>query len=102
MEIYVPYTESSWSGFLAADLVQITSSPQFCQIRASIALITQSNNFFIDGAGWQGILGLGYRPIARVGLVPVCVDFMSCNVAGWLLGLKSCWLQWQLFANQLL
>ena len=38
-------------------------------VMANIAGITHSEEFFINGSNWQGILGLGYAEIARVGIL---------------------------------
>ena len=35
------------------------------RIRANLACIETSKNFFINGSKWHGILGLGYPVIAR-------------------------------------
>ena len=63
----MPYTQGKWAGFLAQDTVAMpgldTTIPD-----ATIACITESQNFFINGSHWEGILGLGYAEIARVGI----------------------------------
>ncbi|XP_063439902.1 beta-secretase 1-like [Mytilus trossulus] len=62
-QIYVPYTQGNWKGVLATDLVK----PKSLNVssRSNIAFITESNNFFINGSNWQGILGLAYAEISR-------------------------------------
>ncbi|XP_048756417.2 beta-secretase 1-like [Ostrea edulis] len=62
--VYVPYTQGNWKGMLGTDLVTLTSLPNVT-VTASIAFITESKQFFINGSNWQGILGLAYRSIAR-------------------------------------
>ncbi|XP_061183759.1 beta-secretase 1-like [Saccostrea echinata] len=62
--VYVPYTQGNWRGTLGSDLVTLTSLPNVT-VRANIAFITESKQFFINGSNWQGILGLAYRSIAR-------------------------------------
>ena len=64
--VYVPYTQGNWKGTLGSDVVTLTSLPNVT-VTASIAFITESKQFFINGSNWQGILGLAYRSIARVG-----------------------------------
>ena len=63
--VEVPYTEGKWSGVLGNDVVSITSLPNVT-VHANIACITESEQFYINGSSWQGILGLGYANIARV------------------------------------
>ena len=64
--VYVPYTQGNWKGTLGSDVVTLTSLPNVT-VTARIAFITESKQFFINGSNWQGILGLAYRSIARVG-----------------------------------
>ncbi|XP_055867846.1 beta-secretase 1-like [Biomphalaria glabrata] len=63
-QVYVPYTEGEWTGDLGTDIVSLTHSPNI-SARVNIACITKSKNFFIPEAEWQGILGLGYKGLAR-------------------------------------
>ena len=67
--VEVPYTEGKWSGVLGNDVVSITSLPNVT-VHANIACITESEQFYINGSNWQGILGLGYANIARVRIIP--------------------------------
>lgn len=64
--MYVPYTQGRWEGELGTDLVSVPHGPN-ATLRANIAAITQSDRFFINGSNWEGILGLAYADIARVG-----------------------------------
>lgn len=63
-EVYVPYTQGNWRGILATDRVALSSMPN-SSVRAHIAFILQSSDFFINGSNWQGILGMGYAAIAQ-------------------------------------
>jgi hypothetical protein len=65
-EVYVPYTEGSWKGILANDIIHLQGVSNEISFPAVVALVTESSGFFINGSGWQGILGLAYRSIARV------------------------------------
>lgn len=65
-EVYVPYTQGDWKGPLGQDKVSISSLPSVA-VNAYFACITESSLFFINGSKWQGILGLAYAEIARVG-----------------------------------
>ncbi|XP_078671843.1 beta-secretase 1-like [Branchiostoma floridae x Branchiostoma belcheri] len=62
--VYVPYTQGNWKGSLGTDEVSLPSGPNVT-VRANIASITSSSNFFINGSNWEGILGLAYSEIAR-------------------------------------
>ncbi len=64
--VSVPYTQGSWSGYLGRDTVAFSVS---LSVTANIACITQSDNFFINGSHWHGILGLGFAAIARVSVL---------------------------------
>ena len=77
----VPYTEGKWSGVLGNDVVSITSLPNVT-VHANIACITESEQFYINGSKWQGILGLGYANIARV-------RFKSSQGSSWALTVGS-------------
>ncbi|XP_013416210.1 beta-secretase 1 [Lingula anatina] len=63
-EVYVPYTQGHWRGPLGNDIIKFPSMPNITA-RANLALITNSNKFFINDSNWQGILGLAYADIAR-------------------------------------
>ncbi|XP_072166292.1 beta-secretase-like [Diadema setosum] len=63
-EVKVPYTQGEWSGDLGRDVVQIPSVNETL-VTANIAAITQSEEFFLNGSHWQGILGLAFADIAR-------------------------------------
>ncbi|KAH9508728.1 Beta-site APP-cleaving enzyme [Bulinus truncatus] len=63
-EVYVPYTEGEWKGVLGTEIVSVSSAPNI-SARVNLACITESKNFFIPEAEWQGILGLGYKALAR-------------------------------------
>ncbi|KAK3706569.1 hypothetical protein RRG08_055009 [Elysia crispata] len=62
--IHVPYTEGEWNGQLGSDVVQIATAPNF-SATAYVSCITQSKDFYVQGADWQGILGLAYKALSR-------------------------------------
>ncbi|CAG5117964.1 unnamed protein product [Candidula unifasciata] len=64
VEIYVPYTEGEWRGFLGTDIVTLPSALNL-SATVNIACITESKSFFISDAQWQGILGLAYTELSR-------------------------------------
>ena len=35
-------------------------------VNVNVALIKSSENFFINGSNWEGILGLGYTHLSKV------------------------------------
>lgn len=63
--VEVPYTQGKWKGILGSDMVTLNGASNIT-VRANLACITESSNFFINGSNWQGILGLAYADIARV------------------------------------
>ena len=64
-EVRVPYTQGEWDGDLGTDIVTIPSLPKL-NCTANIAGITRSENFYVNGSHWQGILGMAYDVVARV------------------------------------
>ncbi|XP_054760165.2 beta-secretase-like [Lytechinus pictus] len=62
--VKVPYTQGEWSGDLGRDIVRIASLANH-SFQANVAGITESQQFFLNGSSWQGILGLAYARIAR-------------------------------------
>ena len=67
------YTQGHWSGILGRDLVTI---PVLLEqpVNVNIACIQQSQQFFINGSHWQGILGLAYPAIAKVSLYSLLLN----------------------------
>ena len=66
--VSVSYTGGRWSGRLATSIISAFASngSRLEPIEASIALIESSEEFFIKGAKWQGIMGLAYAKLAKV------------------------------------
>lgn len=62
--VWVSYTEGEWSGTLASAVISIAGSEQATE--AHVALIKSSENFFIRGAQWEGIMGMAYSALAKV------------------------------------
>lgn len=65
--VAVRYTQGNWEGELGIDRVSIPDGPNGTFI-INIALILSSDGFFLPGINWQGILGLAYPMLARVGV----------------------------------
>lgn len=63
--VAVPYTQGNWQGELGSDLIRFIDAPN-ATIRVNIATIESSENFFINGSNWEGILGLGYAHLSKV------------------------------------
>ncbi|XP_037071772.1 beta-secretase 1-like [Pollicipes pollicipes] len=63
VSVDVPYSQGSWRGCLVSDVVRLpeTNAPT---VRCDVALIKHSQNFYINGSEWQGIVGLAFKPIA--------------------------------------
>lgn len=58
-----PYTQGEWIGYFGKEMVSL---PPLAAIETTMGFITQSENFFVMGANWQGIMGLAYAELARV------------------------------------
>lgn len=59
------YTQGSWTGFVGEDLVTIPRAFN-SSFLANVATIFESENFFLPGIKWNGILGLAYATLAKV------------------------------------
>ncbi|KAM3965006.1 beta-secretase 1 [Aphomia sociella] len=66
-EIQAKYSQGMWLGHLASDFIQFPSLPNLPEVRTDMALITKSHKFFMNGSGWQGLLGLAYLPVGAWG-----------------------------------
>ncbi|KAJ2950996.1 hypothetical protein O0L34_g5372 [Tuta absoluta] len=66
-EVQAKYSQGMWVGRLVSDLVQFPSVQNVPEVRSDIALITKSHKFFMNGSGWQGLLGLAYLPVGAWG-----------------------------------
>ncbi|XP_043557300.1 beta-secretase 2 [Chiloscyllium plagiosum] len=62
--VLVRYTQGSWEGELGTDVVAIPKGPNGT-VTINIATILQSEDFFLPGINWQGILGLAYSMLAK-------------------------------------
>ncbi|XP_048458961.1 beta-secretase 2-like, partial [Rhincodon typus] len=62
--VSVRYTQGSWEGELGIDVITIPKGPNGT-ITTNIATILQSEDFFLPGINWQGILGLAYSTLAK-------------------------------------
>ena len=70
-DVSISYTGGQWSGTLARDIVSIDASQEGAHstshsAKAYITLIKSSDDFFINDAAWEGILGLAYSSLAKV------------------------------------
>ncbi|XP_026733512.1 beta-secretase 1-like [Trichoplusia ni] len=65
--VQAEYSQGMWSGRLVSDFIKFPSLQSIPEVRSDIALITQSHKFFMNGSGWQGLLGLAYLPVGAWG-----------------------------------
>ncbi|KAF7251049.1 Beta-secretase 2 [Varanus komodoensis] len=63
-EVTVKYTQGSWTGTLGTDVITMPKGING-SYTINIATIFQSEQFFLKGIKWQGILGLAYDSLAR-------------------------------------
>ncbi|XP_047575731.1 beta-secretase 2 isoform X2 [Lutra lutra] len=64
-DVTVKYTQGSWTGFVGEDVVTIPKGFN-SSFLVNIATIFESENFFLPGIKWNGILGLAYAALAKV------------------------------------
>lgn len=63
--VAVPYTQGNWEGKLGSDVLRFVEGPN-ATVRVNVAAILSSENFYINGSMWEGILGLGYARLSKV------------------------------------
>ncbi|XP_036205237.1 beta-secretase 2 isoform X2 [Myotis myotis] len=63
-DVTVKYTQGSWTGSVGEDVVTITKGFN-TSFLVNIATIFESENFFLPGVQWNGILGLAYAALAK-------------------------------------
>ncbi|KAG6447734.1 hypothetical protein O3G_MSEX005129 [Manduca sexta] len=66
-EVHATYSQGMWVGRLVSDFINFPSLTTIPEVRSDIALITKSHKFFMNGSGWQGLLGLAYLPVGATG-----------------------------------
>uniref|UniRef100_A0A8B9SCE2 Beta-secretase 2 n=1 Tax=Apteryx owenii TaxID=8824 RepID=A0A8B9SCE2_APTOW len=59
IDVTVKYTQGSWTGMLGTDVITIPKGING-SYTINIATILESENFFLPGVKWHGILGLAY------------------------------------------
>ncbi|XP_058517590.1 beta-secretase 2 [Ochotona princeps] len=64
IDVTVRYTQGSWTGSLGEDLVSIPKGFN-TSLLVNVATIFESENFFLPGIKWNGILGLAYATLAK-------------------------------------
>lgn len=64
-DVSVIYTQGSWAGRLGSDIVRFVDGPN-ASARVEVASILTSEQFFINGSMWEGILGLAYARLSKV------------------------------------
>lgn len=64
-DVTVKYTQGSWTGAVGEDVVAIPRAFNHSFL-VNVATIFQSENFFLPGVQWNGILGLAYATLAKV------------------------------------
>ncbi|XP_069744956.1 beta-secretase 2 [Narcine bancroftii] len=64
LEVSVRYTQGSWVGKLGMDYIAIPKGFN-ATVPINIATILQSEDFFLPGIKWQGILGMAYKKLAK-------------------------------------
>ncbi|XP_023571689.1 beta-secretase 2 isoform X3 [Octodon degus] len=64
VDVTVKYTQGSWTGFVGEDVVTIPKAFN-SSFLVNVATIFESENFFLPGIKWNGILGLAYATLAK-------------------------------------
>ncbi|XP_051498396.1 beta-secretase 2 isoform X3 [Apus apus] len=65
IDVTVKYSQGSWTGVLGTDVITIPKGING-SYRINIATILESDNFFLPGVKWHGILGLAYDALAKM------------------------------------
>ncbi|XP_069929250.1 beta-secretase 2 isoform X3 [Oryctolagus cuniculus] len=72
-DVTVKYTQGSWTGVVGEDLVTIPKGFN-ASFLVNVATIFESENFFLPGIKWNGILGLAYATLAKYNADKAIVD----------------------------
>ncbi|XP_032984359.1 beta-secretase 2 isoform X2 [Rhinolophus ferrumequinum] len=64
-DVTVKYTQGSWTGLVGEDIITIPKGFNRSFV-VNVATIFESENFFLPGIKWNGILGLAYAALAKV------------------------------------
>ncbi|KAK2527141.1 Bace2 [Columba guinea] len=64
IDVTVKYSQGSWTGVLGTDVITMPKGIDGSYI-INIATILESENFFLPGVKWHGILGLAYDALAK-------------------------------------
>ncbi|KAM6293823.1 beta-secretase 2 isoform 2-T2 [Porphyrio hochstetteri] len=65
IDVTVKYSQGSWTGVLGTDVITIPKGI-YGSYTVNIATILESENFFLTGVKWHGILGLAYDALAKM------------------------------------
>ncbi|XP_066934058.1 beta-secretase 1-like [Clytia hemisphaerica] len=89
--VAVPYTQGNWQGELGTDFIQFIDALNVT-VNVNVALIKSSENFFINGSNWEGILGLGYTHLSKPdsSVIPVFDQFVIDNVVDDTFSMQLC------------
>ncbi|KAF6384409.1 beta-secretase 2 [Rhinolophus ferrumequinum] len=63
-DVTVKYTQGSWTGLVGEDIITIPKGFNRSFV-VNVATIFESENFFLPGIKWNGILGLAYAALAK-------------------------------------
>nr|XP_033798904.1 beta-secretase 2 [Geotrypetes seraphini] len=64
IDVSVRYAQGSWEGVLGMDVITVHKG-LVDNITINIATILESEDFFVQGTNWQGILGLAYNTLSK-------------------------------------
>lgn len=68
-QVQARYSQGMWWGKLVSDYINFPSLPNVPEVRTDVALITRSQNFFMNGSGWQ---------VNNQSLTYLCVTLLFC------------------------
>ncbi|XP_046854422.1 beta-secretase 1-like [Xenia sp. Carnegie-2017] len=80
-DVSVMYTQGNWEGRLGSDMLRFIDGPN-ATVRVEVASILSSQQFFINGSFWEGILGLGYPRLSKPdpSVIPVFDKFVQDGI----------------------
>ncbi|KAL0880085.1 hypothetical protein ABMA27_002577 [Loxostege sticticalis] len=79
--VQAKYSQGNWTGHYVTDFIEVPSLKSVPEVRSDFAIITKSHKFFVNGSGWQGLLGLAYLPVGAWGehvIVGSWLDSLEC------------------------
>lgn len=91
--VSVLYSQGHWNADLFNDIMSFTTIDNIdLNFSTNVAVINKSENFFIKGSNWQGILGLGYPKLMKPdsSVLPVFDEAVKSKIVDNIFSMQLC------------